>query len=49
MERMHMNVPSNMYGLRRPKREVELSAKVPEPQRNVNEDYKQKFECLAYR
>jgi len=32
---MHMSVPSNMYGLRRPKREVELSAKAPGPQQKV--------------
>ena len=35
METMHMSVPNNMYGLRRPKREVELSAKVPGPRQKV--------------
>jgi len=35
METMHMSVPNNMYGLRRPKREVELSAKVPGPQQKL--------------
>ena len=35
IETMHMSVPSNMYGLRRPKREVELSAKAPGPQQKV--------------
>ncbi len=36
MGTMHRSVPNNMYGLRRPKREVELSAKMPGPHPKVS-------------
>jgi hypothetical protein len=46
MATMQMTVPTNMYGLRRPKREVELSANVPNASKNISKGTAKFNACL---